>query len=139
MERAHTPQEVIHHQGDGALEIAWADGHRTLYPGFLLRLRCPCPACLTGGPERRRPAPDPEVRVTSMEPVGGYALAVHFSDGHRDGIYRWSYLRHWCPCEACAAAREGEPLPAAEAAAGGCSACVPAAPPPKAAPQPLTL
>ena len=33
------------------------------------------------------------VRVVNWQPVGGYALAFAFSDGHRTGIYPFPLLR----------------------------------------------
>jgi len=32
------------------------------------------------------------VQVTSIEPVGNYALRLIFDDGHDTGIYTWQYL-----------------------------------------------
>jgi DUF971 family protein len=34
-----------------------------------------------------------EVRVTSVEPVGHYALKLVFDDGHDTGLYTWAYLK----------------------------------------------
>ena len=33
-----------------------------------------------------------EVTITSVEPVGHYAVQPSFSDGHDTGIYSWEYL-----------------------------------------------
>jgi len=147
MQPHEQPREVIHHQGDGGLEVTWADGHRSQYSAVDLRIHCPCPECLTGGADRVRPVPDPEIRVTGVEPYGNYAVALAFSDDHNDGIFRWDYLRYWCPCAPCEERRardNGIPLPepdlpfAAPAASGGCS-CSPAPPSTAATPAPLTL
>lgn len=148
MELHETPREVIHHQGDGGLEVAWVDGHRSQYSAVDLRIHCPCPECLTGGADRVRPVPDPEIRVRGVEPYGNYAVAITFSDGHNDGIFRWDYLRYWCPCAACEERRardNGIPLPepdlpfaAAPASSGGCS-CGSAPIAAAATPQPITL
>jgi DUF971 family protein len=35
-----------------------------------------------------------DVLISSLDPMGNYAIAVHFSDGHTTGIYSWSYLLH---------------------------------------------
>ena len=35
-----------------------------------------------------------DVSITSLVPMGNYAIAIHFSDGHSTGIYSWSYLLH---------------------------------------------
>ncbi|MEL7312119.1 MAG: DUF971 domain-containing protein [Pseudomonadota bacterium] len=34
-----------------------------------------------------------DVRIVRIDPIGQYALRLHFSDGHESGIYSWSYLR----------------------------------------------
>ena len=33
-----------------------------------------------------------DVLISSIVPMGNYAIAIHFSDGHTTGIYSWSYL-----------------------------------------------
>ena len=33
-----------------------------------------------------------DVSISSLLPMGNYAIAIHFSDGHTTGIYSWSYL-----------------------------------------------
>jgi DUF971 family protein len=38
-----------------------------------------------GGPDR--------LRAERIEPVGNYAIRIHFNDGHRTGLYSWKYLR----------------------------------------------
>ena len=35
-----------------------------------------------------------DVLISSIVPMGNYAIALHFSDGHTTGIYSWSYLLH---------------------------------------------
>ena len=35
-----------------------------------------------------------DVLISSLVPMGNYAIAIHFSDGHTTGIYSWSYLLH---------------------------------------------
>jgi DUF971 family protein len=35
-----------------------------------------------------------DVLISSLVPMGNYAIAIHFSDGHSTGIYSWSYLFH---------------------------------------------
>ena len=34
------------------------------------------------------------VTINSLVPMGNYAIAIHFSDGHSTGIFSWSYLNH---------------------------------------------
>jgi|TARA_B110000914_G_scaffold147274_1_gene129004 DUF971 family protein len=33
-----------------------------------------------------------DVTIQTIVPMGNYAVAIHFSDGHTTGIYSWSYL-----------------------------------------------
>ena len=35
-----------------------------------------------------------DVSILSLVPMGNYAIAIHFNDGHSTGIYSWSYLLH---------------------------------------------
>jgi DUF971 family protein len=80
----------------GAIEIGWNDGRRSVYTPRLLRDAC--------REQRGRPQPPPllpvlapgevaPLAVTGMRPVGQYAYAIEFSDGHASGIYTLDYLR----------------------------------------------
>jgi len=33
------------------------------------------------------------VNINSIEPVGNYAVQLHFDDGHNTGIFSWTLLR----------------------------------------------
>lgn len=37
-----------------------------------------------------------KVNITSIQPVGHYALQLVFDDGHDTGLYSWSYLYELC-------------------------------------------
>ena len=84
------------------VEITWSDGVRTTYRSRLLRDSCPCATCR----EKRDaapPAPNPlqvlspaelaPLSIAGMKPVGQYAYAIEFSDGHSSGIYTFEQLR----------------------------------------------
>jgi DUF971 family protein len=47
----------------------------------------------------------PAAKPVSAEPVGRYAIKFTWNDGHELGIYSWNFLRDWCPCTECKAAR----------------------------------
>ena len=36
------------------------------------------------------------VEIEKLNPMGNYAISIHFSDGHTTGIYSWNYLHHLC-------------------------------------------
>jgi DUF971 family protein len=50
----------------------------------------------------------PLLRPTEVAPVGHYAIRFSWNDGHQHGIYSWDYLRTWCPCAECHAARHAD-------------------------------
>lgn len=88
---------------DKRLLIEWSDGLRRVYGVKELRDACPCATCReTHGP---KPAPSPlsltvlsaaearPLELLGMTPVGNYAYAIAFSDGHDTGIYTFDLLR----------------------------------------------
>jgi len=85
-----------------ALLIRWSDGAARSYPIRELRDSCPCATCR----EKRRqppaesnpftvlsPAETQPVKLLGMTPVGNYAYAMKFSDGHDTGIFTLEQLR----------------------------------------------
>jgi DUF971 family protein len=104
-----TPQTTpirMNLQRDLKLEIDWEDGHRCVYPIEYLRAMCPCAMCKTVRQERESKKPllnilpgnyAGQLRATSAEMVGGYAMRIDWSDGHGSGIYSFDYLRQICP------------------------------------------
>ncbi len=81
------------------LAIRWSDDSENFYP--MERLRAWSPSAETagesdllgnkiGGDDRTE---YPGVRVTGWQGVGGYGLAIAFSDGHKTGIYSFEYLK----------------------------------------------
>ena len=37
-----------------------------------------------------------DVTIQTLVPMGNYAIAIHYRDGHTTGIYSWSYLYKLC-------------------------------------------
>jgi len=89
---------------DGRLVIDWSDGTRRTYAVGELRDKCPCATC-----REKRNAPPPAanpfslnvlsaaearpMELLGMTPVGNYAYAIQFSDGHDTGIYTFELLQ----------------------------------------------
>ena len=84
------------------LHIEWSDGEARRYTVRELRERCPCATCR----EKRNQPPQPAnplqvlspaetrpLKIAAMKPVGNYAYAIDFSDGHDTGIYTLEFLR----------------------------------------------
>jgi DUF971 family protein len=81
------------------LAIAWANGEETYVSLEKLRRACPCAAC-GGEPDVLGRAVRPEVHfqptsfdLEGWEIVGGYGWQPRWGDGHRTGIYSFSYLQ----------------------------------------------
>ncbi len=94
----------IHRQPqDRSLRLTWSDGHRAVFDFDYLRGYCPCASCQGHhASEVKYQPPQSPVTIDSVEPVGNYAVAFAFSDGHGTGIYRFDFLRSVCPCPQCA-------------------------------------
>jgi ATP-binding protein involved in chromosome partitioning len=95
----HRPAEVQLLE-EGAVRIAWSDGHESRLPLRPLRLACPCALCvdeMTGEP-RLDPATVPkDVKALEFRAVGRYAIQFIWSDGHNSGIYTYDRLRSLDP------------------------------------------
>ena len=89
------PTDIKLHQKSRILEVAFDDGSHFNLPCEYLRAYSP-------SAEVRGHAPGQEVlqvgkenvNITQIEPVGSYAVALHFDDGHSTGIYSWDWLHH---------------------------------------------
>ena len=71
-------------------EVTFPDGRILEIPPMELRLACRCALCVsetTGEKLIRREDIDPDVYPESIKPVGNYASAVTWSDGHTSSIY----------------------------------------------------
>ncbi|MEM6335197.1 MAG: DUF971 domain-containing protein [Bacteroidota bacterium] len=98
-----TPKRIEIDDAAQTLTITWADGLKAPLPLDALRKACPCAQC-AGGHANMGFEVEPELfqlptlqrhEVKQVEPVGHYALRIHWSDGHNSGIYAWDRLRQW--------------------------------------------
>ena len=95
------PVELRAPRGARTMELLFADGHLGTYPHRLLRGFCPCAECQGHeGPIRFVEGGDLE--LTEVSEVGNYAIRLTWGDGHRTGIYSFSFLRDLCGCSECA-------------------------------------
>ncbi|MBB3211845.1 DUF971 family protein [Herbaspirillum sp. Sphag1AN] len=89
-----TPSKLTNQINSGQLTIDWDDGTQQVLSHLLLRSHCQCADCKKWQRDARQAlVVSPEIRLTGIEPVGHYGLQLHFSDGHKRGIYPWPYLR----------------------------------------------
>lgn len=88
------PTKVKHHKTDGSLELNYADGSDFTLSGEYLRVYSPSAEVKGHGPGQEiLQHGKKSVRIARVEPVGHYAVVLHFDDGHSTGIYSWAYLR----------------------------------------------
>jgi DUF971 family protein len=88
------PSEIKVKRKSRVVEVAWPDGTRYSLPFEYLRVYSPSAEVRGhGGGEGKLELAKESVQVTQAEPVGVYAVRLHFSDGHDTGLYSWDYLR----------------------------------------------
>jgi DUF971 family protein len=87
------PTEIKLHQKSRILEVTFDDGSLFKLPCEYLRVYSPSAEVRGHGPGQEVLQLGKEkVNITNIEPVGTYAVVLHFDDGHNTGIYSWDYL-----------------------------------------------
>lgn len=87
------PVEIKLHQVSRLLEISFQDGSVFKLPYEYLRVYTPSAEALGHAPGQEILQVGKEnVTITEIKPVGNYAIAPQFSDGHNTGIYTWDLL-----------------------------------------------
>ncbi len=93
MAEKHLPTEINLHQKSHVLEVAFDDGSRFQLPCEYLRCFSPSAEVRGHGPGQEVLQKGKEnVNIEKIEPVGSYAVCLHFDDGHNTGIYSWDTL-----------------------------------------------
>ena len=88
-----TPTEITLHQQSRTLEIAFDDGARYKLPFEFLRVYSPSAEVRGHGPGQEvLQTGKRNVMITSVDPIGTYAIKLTFDDGHDSGLYSWEYL-----------------------------------------------
>jgi DUF971 family protein len=88
-----SPTEIKLHQRSAVLEVSFDDGNTFKLPCEYLRVYTPSAEAVGHGPGQEVLQVGKEnITITEIRPVGLYAIAPTFSDGHNSGIYSWSLL-----------------------------------------------
>jgi len=88
-----TPQSLTVHGQSRVLEITFSDGAHFRIPFELMRIYSPSAEVQGHGPGQEiLQTGKREVDLTTLEPIGNYAVQPTFSDGHDTGIFSWDYL-----------------------------------------------
>ncbi len=87
------PTEIKLHQQSHLLEITFSDGVCYQLPYEFLRVYSPSADVSGHGPGQQvLQIGKRDVGVSSLVPVGSYAVQINFDDGHDTGLYTWEYL-----------------------------------------------
>lgn len=106
--------ELRYRSAERVLEVGFADGARFALSAEYLRVESPSAEVQGHSPgQKRLIAGRRHVGIIKIEPVGHYAVRLHFDDLHDSGLYSWAWLRklgeeqaaRWAAYEAALAAR----------------------------------
>ncbi|MBI1318509.1 MAG: P-loop NTPase [Candidatus Hydrogenedens sp.] len=79
-----------------AIIITWPDGTRRRAENRALRASCQCALCVneyTGVKTLDDASIPADIHAEQVQPLGNYALAITWSDGHSSGIFTWEHLK----------------------------------------------
>jgi DUF971 family protein len=89
------PTEIKLRQKSRLMELVFSDGSRFELSYELLRVYSPSAEVRGHGPGQEvLQVGKSDVDISTLEPIGSYAVQPTFSDGHSTGIYSWDYL-YW--------------------------------------------
>jgi len=93
MANERRPRDIKLHRRSRQLELCYADGDSFRLSCEYLRVYSPS-AEVRGHGEGQEvlQAGKQRVNITSIKPVGHYAIQLIFDDGHDTGLYSWDYL-----------------------------------------------
>ena len=87
------PVSIVLHQASRSLEIEFDDGSNFAMSCEYLRVYSPSAEVQGHGPGQEVLQKGKEnVTIEKIDPVGTYAVCLHFDDGHDTGIYSWETL-----------------------------------------------
>ena len=90
---ARKPIEIKLRRQSRMLEVAFDDGRRFELSFEYLRVCSPSAEVRGHGPgQETLQLGKHNVQISSVDPVGNYAVRLVFDDGHDSGLYSWAYL-----------------------------------------------
>lgn len=91
------PSNIALHTRSRELELAYPAGENYRLSCEYLRVHSPSAEVKGHGPGQEvLQAGKQNVAITTIRPVGNYALQLVFDDGHDTGLYSWDYLYKLC-------------------------------------------
>jgi DUF971 family protein len=87
------PTELRIRDNGRNFEMTLEGGEKLLIPAELLRVESPSAEVKGHGPGQETLVwGKRNVLIMKAEPVGNYAVRLHFNDGHDTGLFTWTYL-----------------------------------------------
>ncbi|NVK32909.1 MAG: DUF971 domain-containing protein [Rhodobacteraceae bacterium] len=87
------PTELRVESDKKTLHVSFDNGEVHEYSAEFLRVCSPSAEVQGHGPGQRKTVPGKRnVEIMKIEPVGNYAVKIHFDDMHNSGIYTWAYF-----------------------------------------------
>lgn len=87
------PVNVTLNSAEKSLHITYDNGKEFDLPAELLRVESPSAEVQGHSPLEKKIIPGRQhVGIMKLEPVGNYALRIHFDDLHNSGIFSWQFL-----------------------------------------------
>ena len=87
------PEEIRLAKSKSLLDVRFDNGKSFSLSAELLRVESPSAEVQGHGPgQKTTPFGKRDILISSIEPVGNYAIRIGFSDGHNTGIFSWSTL-----------------------------------------------
>ncbi|MBL1259753.1 MAG: DUF971 domain-containing protein [Thiotrichaceae bacterium] len=91
--KKHRPTEIRLHQKSRVLEVTFDNGAEFRLPCEFLRVHSPSAEVQGHGAGQETLQLGKElVNIKEIEPVGAYAVKLHFDDGHNTGLFSWEFL-----------------------------------------------
>jgi len=88
-----TPTEIKLLQKQQTLQVKFDNGQEFIFSCEFLRKNSPSAEVKGhGGIKPAPPMVKADINITQIEPVGNYAVKLHFNDGHQSGLFSWAYL-----------------------------------------------
>jgi DUF971 family protein len=88
------PTDLRYSKDTKCLTVVFDDGVTHELPAEYMRVYSPSAEVRGHGADERQIVPGRRhVGIMKIEPVGNYAVRIHFDDLHDTGLFTWAYLR----------------------------------------------
>ena len=88
------PTDLRYSTDAKTLTVAFDDGVEHVLPAEYMRVHSPSAEVRGHAADERKIVPGRRhIGIMKIEPVGNYAVRLHFDDLHDTGLFTWAYLR----------------------------------------------